>query len=63
MGAAVNLAHRLQAQARGGEVVISQDVYRLINGEVLVTREFQTRLKGFHEPVTLYAVRGMNASE
>jgi class 3 adenylate cyclase len=63
VGAAVNLAHRLQAQARGGEVVISQDVYRLINGEVLVTREFQTRLKGFHEPVTLYAVRGMNASE
>ena len=56
VGAAVNLAHRLQAQAGGGEVVISQEVYRLIKGKVLVTREFQTRLKGIHDPVTLYAV-------
>jgi len=56
VGAAVNLAHRLQAQAGGGEVVISQEVYRLIKGKVLVTREFQTRLKGIHDPVILYAV-------
>jgi class 3 adenylate cyclase len=56
VGAAVNLAHRLQAQAGGGEVVISQDAYRLIKREVLVTREFQARLKGIHDPVTLYAV-------
>jgi adenylate cyclase len=62
VGAAVNLAHRLQAQARGGEVVISQDVYRLVQGEVEVTREFQTRLKGIHDPVTLYAVGGLNAA-
>jgi adenylate cyclase len=62
VGAAVNLAHRLQAQARGGEVVISQDVYRLVAGEVSVIREFQTRLKGIHDPVTLYAVGGLNAS-
>jgi adenylate cyclase len=62
VGAAVNLAHRLQAQARGGEVVISQDVYRLVQGEVAITREFQTRLKGIHDPVTLYALGGVNAA-
>jgi adenylate cyclase len=56
VGAAVNLAHRLQAQARGGEVVISQEVYRLVQGEVLVTRQFQARLKGINDPVSLYAV-------
>jgi adenylate cyclase len=62
VGAAVNLAHRLQAQARGGEVVISQDMYRLVQGEVAITREFQTRLKGIHDPVTLYALGGVNAA-
>jgi adenylate cyclase len=60
VGAAVNLAHRLQAQARGGEVLLSQDVYRLIKGEVLIIREFQTCLKGIHDPVILYAVGGPN---
>jgi adenylate cyclase len=56
VGSAVNLAHRLQAQARGGEVVISQAVYRLIQPEVRITREFEIRLKGIQEPVTLYVI-------
>jgi adenylate cyclase len=56
VGAAVNLAHRLQAQARGGEVVISEAVYRLVQSEVMVSRVIETRLKGIQEPVTLYAV-------
>ncbi len=43
VGAAVNLAHRLQAQAGGGEVVISQEAYRLIKGE--------SRLPGNSRPV------------
>ena len=56
VGAAVNLAHRLQAQARGGEVVISEAVYHLVQPEVTITREFEARLKGIQEPVTLYVV-------
>jgi adenylate cyclase len=56
MGAAVNLAHRLQAQARGGEVVVSQVLYQLVQPEIRVTREFEVRLKGIQDPVTLYAV-------
>jgi len=56
IGSAVNLAHRIQTQARGGEVVISQAVYRLVQPEVRITREFEVRLKGIKEPVTLYAV-------
>ena len=56
IGSAVNLAHRIQAQARGGEVVISQAVYRLVQPEVRITREFEARLKGIQEPVTLYAM-------
>ncbi|MGO8762394.1 MAG: adenylate/guanylate cyclase domain-containing protein [Desulfobaccales bacterium] len=56
IGSAVNLAHRIQTQARGGEVVISQDVYRLVQPELRVSREFEVRLKGIKEPVRLYAV-------
>ena len=52
----MNLAHRIQAQARGGEVVVSQAVYQLVQPEVRITREFEVRLKGIQDPVTLYAV-------
>jgi adenylate cyclase len=56
VGAAVNLAHRLQAQARGGEVVISEAVYRLVQPQVTVSRQFEARLKGIQDPVALYVV-------
>jgi adenylate cyclase len=56
VGSAVNLAHRIQAQARGGEVVVSQAVYRLVQPEVTISREFEVRLKGIQDPVTLYAM-------
>jgi adenylate cyclase len=56
VGSAVNLAHRIQAQARGGEVVVSQAVYQLVQPEVRITRKFEVRLKGIQDPVTLYGV-------
>jgi class 3 adenylate cyclase len=56
MGAAVNLTHRIQGQAQGGEVVISDAVYRLVEQEVAVKREFRVRLKGVHEEANLYVV-------
>ena len=56
VGSAVNLAHRIQAQARGGEVVVSQAVYQLVQAEVRVTRKFEVRLKGIQDSVTLYGV-------
>ena len=56
VGSAVNLAHRIQAQARGGEVVVSQAVYQLVQAEVRVTRKLEVRLKGIQDPVTLYGV-------
>jgi class 3 adenylate cyclase len=69
IGSAVNLAHRIQGQARGGEVVISAAVYQLVQAEVTITREFEVRLKGIQEPVTLCVVdklttdRGRELSE
>jgi class 3 adenylate cyclase len=62
VGAAVNLAHRLQAQARGGEVVISEAVYRLVQSEVKISREFEARLKGIQKPVPLFVVENLTPS-
>jgi class 3 adenylate cyclase len=56
MGAAVNLTHRIQGQAQGGEVAISDAVYRHVEQEVAVKREFRVRLKGVQEEATLYVV-------
>jgi len=59
IGAAVNLAHRIQGQALGGEVVISEAVREHAPPALAIAREIHTHLKGIHDPVTLYAVQGL----
>jgi adenylate cyclase len=56
IGAEVNLTHRIQGQARKGEVVISAAVFQEVGGMVTVTRTFAAELKGIAQPVTLYVV-------
>jgi adenylate cyclase len=56
VGAAVNLTHRIQGQAKGGEVVVSAAVFRHAGEFLAVQREFRTSLKGIQEPVSLYVV-------
>ena len=58
IGSAVNLTHRIQGQAQGGEVVISEMVFHHCEETVAVSRTFQTKLKGIAHPVTLYVVEG-----
>jgi adenylate cyclase len=59
IGAPVNLTHRIQGQAQGGEVVVSEMVFHHIENMVAVKRTFQTTLKGIAHPVTLYIVESM----
>jgi adenylate cyclase len=59
IGAAVNLTHRIQGQAQGGEVVVSEMVLHHCEKTVAVKGTFQTTLKGIAQPVTLYVVEGM----
>src|SRR5665648_200940 len=56
IGAAVNLTHRIQGQAQGGEVMISEMVFHHCEDIVAVSRTFETNLKGIAHPVTLYVV-------
>ncbi len=59
MGAPVNLTHRIQGQAQGGEVVISDAVYHYVEPELVLKRQFETHLKGIQGPVNLYVVQGL----
>ncbi len=59
IGAAVNLTHRIQGQAQGGEVVVSEMVFHHCQETLAVKRTFEAALKGIAQPVTLYVVEGM----
>ncbi len=59
IGAAVNLTHRIQGQAQGGEVVVSEMVFHHCEETLAVKRTFETTLKGILHPVTLYVVESM----
>ena len=63
MGAAVNLTHRIQGQALGGEVAVSEAVYRHVQQEATVKRKFQVYLKGVQEEAVLYVVENLTAEE
>jgi class 3 adenylate cyclase len=59
IGAAVNLTHRIQGQAQGREVVVSEMVFQHFEENLAVSRTFETKLKGIAHPVTLYVVKSM----
>jgi class 3 adenylate cyclase len=57
IGAAVNLTHRIQGVAHGGEVVVSEEVYRHGGEGFPLERSFQTHLKGIKDLTTLYVLK------
>jgi len=57
IGDAVNLAQRLESQARGGEVLVSQSVYEKVQDLVEAVQREAVKLKGKAQPVPLYEVR------
>ncbi|RMF93354.1 MAG: adenylate/guanylate cyclase domain-containing protein, partial [Nitrospinota bacterium] len=56
VGSAVNITQRIQTLAEGGEVVISETVYRYIQAKVKIKATLRVQLKGVQQPVTLYKV-------
>lgn len=56
VGPPVNLTQRIQDQADGGEVVITDTVLRHVNNKIQTTRSFEVKLKGVAEPVRLHVV-------
>lgn len=56
IGMAVNIAARLQGLAKEGEIVISQDTYDLLSGQIQAVALPPVRIKGISDPVSTYRV-------
>jgi class 3 adenylate cyclase len=56
VGAAVNLTHRIQSEARPGEIVLSESVYALVRDKTAAARTVTASLKGVSEPIVLHII-------
>lgn len=63
VGGPVNLTSRIQAQAEGGEILVSQAMHDLLADDLMVTRSFSAALKGLEGEVTLYHVEGLHSCD
>jgi class 3 adenylate cyclase len=54
VGSAVNLTQRIQEVARGGEVVISDSIYRYAQKYLAIGKSYEVQVKGFREKVKLH---------
>lgn len=59
VGGAVNVTQRIQSEARGGEIVCSEALFRLVKDEVGYSRKFTASLKGVAEKYELYALHSV----
>jgi adenylate cyclase len=58
VGSAVNITSRIQAEAKGGQILLSESVYRHLNEELRVKSSFQVALKGVRERASLFEIAG-----
>jgi adenylate cyclase len=58
VGSAVNLTQRIQEVAKGGEVLISNSIYRYSHEHLKAKKSLHVQLKGLQERITLYQIEG-----
>jgi class 3 adenylate cyclase len=63
VGDTVNLAQRLEEIARGGEVLIAESTRQALGSTARVENRGSTRIRGRSEPVSVYALLGLNDEE
>jgi class 3 adenylate cyclase len=59
VGSAVNVTQRIQSEAQGGEVIVSESVHSLLKNQLIIKRSFETQLKGIQERAQLYLVEDL----
>lgn len=59
VGSAVNMTARIQSEAKGGEVVVSDSVALPLSGEIRTRNSFTSSLKGIHGEADLFVVDGI----
>lgn len=63
IGDAVNKAKRLQENARGGQILLGQETYQLVQHEVQVHCVGQIQLKGQTQPEPVYELLGLRNAQ
>jgi class 3 adenylate cyclase len=56
VGPAVNITNRIQAESKGGQILVSESVYRYLKPELGIKSSFEVLLKGVKERVTLFEI-------
>ena len=59
VGAAVNLAGRVESYTTGGQILISEDTYRAVVAPLVVNGTLQVEPKGVRAPITVYDIGGI----
>jgi class 3 adenylate cyclase len=59
IGNQVNIAARLESEAKPGQILISQRTYSRVKDLVQVEKMGNIRVKGIHSPIMTYNVRGL----
>jgi hypothetical protein len=62
VGAAINLAYRIESQTIGGQVLLGARTYELVRGVVDVRGTLEMTLKGVEAPITIYDVRAIRGA-
>ena len=63
IGSEVNLAARLEQSAEAGGILISDETYALVRGEIEADSGIAIQAKGFATPIQAHAVRGLIAQD
>ena len=59
VGSAVNITQRIQAEAKGGEVIISDSAYGFLKNDLKIKQSFSTQLKGVDGKMNLHIVESI----
>jgi class 3 adenylate cyclase len=63
VGSPVNITQRIQSNADGGDVVISESTYNYAPDRITIKKSFKAQLKGIQESVSLYVVESFQHQE
>jgi class 3 adenylate cyclase len=58
VGSVVNITNRIQAESKGGQILVSESVYRYLKQGLRVKSSFEVPLRGVKERATLFEVDG-----
>jgi sigma-B regulation protein RsbU (phosphoserine phosphatase) len=61
VGSPINIAFRIEAETKGGEVLISQSVLDNLDAGFIIEGSSRVHLKGFNNPITVHRITGKSS--